>query len=177
MDTPASTPPLTTLSSSCSSAGRLSEPCAFHPWSGKAFIYLVNPEVKWVGRKISRQPRSLRHMVPTPVSPWERQSRWKAEMKWRSKVNSVIRFLIKDKTLITSKALRTTLNVSWTFRVHVSINCTCHGDTCISQWWSWGMLGGVYPRGCAAGHLPSPGRQSCSLQPSSGTLNPSHVHA
>lgn len=50
MDTPASTPSLTTLSSSCNSAGRLSEACAFHPWSGKVFIYLVNPKVKWVGR-------------------------------------------------------------------------------------------------------------------------------
>lgn len=113
-----------------------------------------------MGGKISRQPCSFRHMAPTLVSPWERQSRWKAEMKWRSKVNSVIRFLIKDKTLITSKALKTTLNVSWTFRVHVSINCTCHGDTWNSEGWSWGMLLGIYPGGCAAAHLPGPGRQS-----------------
>lgn len=113
-----------------------------------------------MGGKISRQPHSFRHMAPTLVSPWERQSRWKAEMKWRSKVNSMIRFLIKDKALITSKALKTTLNVSWKFRVHVSINCTCHGVTCTSKCWCWEMLLGIYPGGCAAGHLPGPGRQS-----------------
>lgn len=105
-----------------------------------------------MGGKISLQPRSIRHMVPALVSPWERQSRWKAEMKWRSKVSSVIKFLIKDKTLITSKLLKTTLNVSWTFHVHISINCTCHGDVCNSSsgagecWW------GTYPCGFVAGH-------------------------
>lgn len=97
-----------------------------------------------MGGKISLQPRSIRHMVPALVSPWERQSRWKAEMKWRSKVNSMIKFLIKDKTLITSKLLKNTLNVSWTFHVHVSINFTCHGDICNSRRWSWGNAGGVF---------------------------------